>query len=82
MAEQLEGRLADLRAARYVKDLVAGRPKEVQGVHNTEIAVDLGDGSRIVFCANHNAIPLLESGSVDWSRISRIKILRIESEHD
>jgi len=81
MAEKLTRRLADLRAATCVKDLVAGRPRELDGARHRHIAVELCNGARIVFCANHNAIPMLESGGVDWSRVSRVKILRIESDH-
>ncbi len=81
MAELLKRRLADLRAATSVKDLVAGRPRELEGARRRHIAVDLCVGSRMVFCANHNTIPMLGSGGVDWSRVSRVKILRIESDH-
>lgn len=81
VAEKLKRRLADLRAATCVADLVAGRPREREGSHHHEIVVDLGEGTRLVFCANHNIIPMLESGAVDWSKVSRIKILGIESNH-
>lgn len=79
VAEQLKARLADLRAARHVTDVVAGRPHEIDGTSHREVAVDLGEDSHVVFCANHNMTPSLESGGVDWSKVSRIKILRIES---
>lgn len=79
VAQKLRRRLADLCAATSVKDLVAGRPRELEGVPHRNLAVDLCEGSRIVFCANHNTIPGLPSGKVDWSRVSRVKILRIES---
>jgi hypothetical protein len=39
----------------------------------------LCDGYRIVFCANHNSIPTLKPNRVDWSKVSRVKILRIEN---
>lgn len=82
MAEKLRRRLADLRAATCANDLIAGNPYELDSTGSQQIAVNLCEGSRIVFCANHNTIPLLESGGVDWSKVSRIKILRIESDHD
>ena len=81
MAEKLRGRLADLRAAPCVSDLVVGRPREVEAVPYRHFAVDLGEGFQIVFCANHNTIPKLESGAVDWSTVTRIKIIGIESDH-
>lgn len=77
-AAKLKRRLADMRAAASVKELVAGRPREVEGGRRPCFAVDLCDGSHIVFCANHHTTPLLASGGVDWSKVSRVKILRIE----
>lgn len=79
VAEKLKRRLADLRAATCVNDLVAGKPRELEGDCQNQMAVDLCDGYNIVFCANHNAAPLLKSGAIDWARVSRVKILRIES---
>lgn len=79
IAEKLMRRLADLRAATCVKDLVVGRPREIKGDLHAYIAVDLCDSSHIVFCVNHNTTPLLKRGGVDWSKVGRIKILRIET---
>lgn len=81
-AGKLRRRLADLRAATRITDLVAGRPRELDGPCPRPLAVDLGEGARIVFSANHNVNPLLESGCVDWPKVSRVKILRIEVDHD
>lgn len=67
-----------MRAAASVKELVAGRPREVEVGRQPCFAVDLGDGYRIIFSSNHNTTPLLTSGGVDWARVSRIKILGIE----
>lgn len=77
-AEKLKHRLADLRAVSSVKDLVAGRPREVEGT----IIVDLCNDYCIILCANHNSNPLLDTGAIDWSKVNRVKILRIEVNHD
>lgn len=79
LADKLKRRLADLRAATSVKDIVAGKPQVLFGKHKHQIAVELCDGYCLLFCANHNVNPLLESDEIDWSRVSRIKILRIEN---
>lgn len=81
MAEILKHRLADLRAATSVKDLVAGQPRELDGADRHHMAIELCDGLRLIFCANHSINPITETGDVDWSRVSRIKILRIEGNH-
>lgn len=82
LADKLKRRVADLRAATGVKDIVAGKPQVLLGKHKHQIAVELCDGYCLVFCANHNMNPLLQSDEIDWSRVSRIKILRIENLYD
>jgi proteic killer suppression protein len=79
VAERLKRRVADLRAATSVKELVAGRPYELDGARREHLAVNLCDGVRIVFCTNHSKIPVLECGRVDWLKVSRIKIVKIEN---
>lgn len=81
VAARLRRRLADLRAAIYANDVVAGAPRELQDGRRRVLTVELVGGYRIIFCANHVSTPKRECGGVDWSRVSRIKILRIESEH-
>ena len=62
VAEKLKRRLADLRAAPAVKELVAGRPDELDGAQTGDFAVNLCKNARILFRANHNVVPRLHSG--------------------
>lgn len=78
VSETLRRRLADMRAAVSVGDLIAGRPHELDGTPQRRIALGLGGGQRLIFCANHAVLPKLESGKMDWSKVSRVKLLRIE----
>jgi len=82
VAEKLKRRLADLRAASYVKEIVAGKPRVLDGKHPEQIAVELCDEYLLIFCANHNTNPKLDSGEIDWSQVNRIKILLIESHYE
>ena len=82
VARQLWARLADLHAASCVTDLVAGRPRPLNGDNGRQMAVQLGQRRRLVFCANHNLVPATKLGGVDWSKVSRVKILRIEEDHE
>jgi hypothetical protein len=75
IANELRRRVADLRAATSVRDLLIGAPREAED----QIALDVGPCFQITFCANHNTVPTLESGAIDWSKVSRVKILAIES---
>ena len=81
VAEKLKRRLADLRAANCVKDLVAGRPSELKGDHAGQVALDLGNKFHLVFCTNHSVVPLVNGGHVDWSRVNRVKIICIENNY-
>jgi len=81
VAEVLKHRLADLRAASSPKDLVAGNPRELGGSGSQrQMVVDVCDGHRIVLCANHPKNPMTTGGDLDWSRVSRVKILRIDKD--
>jgi plasmid maintenance system killer protein len=81
-AEALKHRLADLRAATCARDLLVGRPRRLDGGDGQDMVLDVCDGHRIVFSANHSNNPKTESGDVDWAKVSRIKIRRIERDHD
>jgi len=43
-----------------------------------EATMDICESCYVIFCPNHNTVPLLASGGVDWGGVTRIKILRIE----
>jgi toxin HigB-1 len=81
VAKTLKHRLADLRAATSVKDLVAGKPRLLPAPEANNMAVDLCEGRRLVFSANHVNNPTGREDNLDWSRVTRIKILRIEEGH-
>ncbi len=82
VAEILKHRLADLRAATSIKDLVAGRPRKLDDVNRQYMIINLRDGYGLVYCANHLKNPKTETGDLDWERVSRVKILRIGKSDD
>lgn len=81
VAEGLKRRLADLRAADSMADVAAGNAREVTADAGPVMVIDLCDGYAIIFHANHLKNPLNDSGAVDWSCVSRIKVLRVEKSH-
>lgn len=78
VAAVLKHRIADLWAATSIADLVVGNPREMTQADGSTMCMDLCCGYQLIFCANHVRNPLLKCDKVDWSRVSRIKILRIE----
>jgi hypothetical protein len=75
-ANELRRRLADLRAATSVHDLLVGEPRETDG---SKVTLDVGADIQITLCPNHSTVPKLESGAIDWSKVNRVKILAVQS---
>lgn len=79
VARELRARLADMREATTVLELLAGNPHEVEDGRHRCYQVGLPEDFRIVVCANHDPLPRHEgTGGVEWSRVTRVKITRIE----
>ena len=78
VAETLKHRLGDLRAATSIHELLVGRPRLLDA-SNEQMVIDLCDGYEIVFSANHPKKPLTDDGTLDWTKVSRVKILRIDN---
>ena len=82
VAEVLKRRLADLRAANSINDLVVGRPRLSDDENDQHLIIDLVSGCSMVLGANHPSNPLTATGRLNWAMISRVKLLRIESNND
>ena len=70
---QLQARLADLRAAESIHDLLAGNPR----THSGQVLIEIADGFVLVAKPNHRVVPLAGDGTVDWARVRRLQILGI-----
>jgi toxin HigB-1 len=76
--EKLKNRLTDMLAAKTVSEIPpVGNPREIKGNPRMDYAIDLCDGFKIIFSANHVKLPCKEDNSIDWSKVSHIKILQI-----
>jgi hypothetical protein len=76
VAQQLRGRLADLHAARSLHELVAGRP--ILDVDDGQsLLLDLGEGVFMRMQINHTEPPISNDGTIDWTRVRRLKIVSI-----
>ena len=78
VAEALRKRIADLRAATHPFDVPVGQLRtEVE--HGAEVVfLGLVEGWEMVFQCNHPRPPSSGDSKVDWTKVSRIQILRIE----
>lgn len=77
VAEQLMHRLADLRAATTIDDVVVGNMSIIGNPHQNQVEIDLYGGQKLVLCANHVTNPTAPTGEVDWSQVRRVKIMEI-----
>jgi hypothetical protein len=78
VVEALQHRLADLRAASSARDILAGRPRIIDGADGDCMAVDLEGSLQLVFAASHAENPKTAAGTCDWAKVTRVKIMRIE----
>lgn len=77
VAGVLTHRLGDIDSAKSINDLVAGKPHVRD---DGDLHIDLIDGYGLVCRANHQRNPTTSSGSIDWEKVIRIKIVSITKE--
>lgn len=81
IAHELRARLADMRAAENVSELVAGRPREIVLNDDRLYVVDIAKGYRIVLRANNLRIRQQVQGKeIDWSQVDCVQIINVEKE--
>ncbi len=77
VSDSLKERLADLMAAQSPRDLVAGSPRSIRCRNHEFMVVDLCQGCQVTFVANHPVNPVDDSGAIEWSRVSRVRIINV-----
>lgn len=81
-AKQLQTRLSQLRAAASFAEMVLGRPHPLRGEFSGCIAFTIAGGWRIVVRPINEPLPQLESGGLDPSRVTIVRIEYIGDYHD
>jgi len=79
VAGSLKNRVGDLRAASHVFELPAIRPRFGEGPDIEHLIIDLADGYTLFLAANHPKPPRDGDGAINWQRVSRVRLLRIDS---
>jgi len=75
-AEALRQRLADLRAAESIRDLLVGNPR-TSGAENATLTIDLTAAARTIWSQNHTTPPRTSLGDIDWERTGRVRLVEI-----
>ena len=75
-AEALRQRLADLRAAESISDLLVGNPR-TSGAENVNLTIDLTATARTIWSQNHTTPLRTPLGDIDWKRTGRVRLVEI-----
>jgi len=83
MASVIQQRLVDLDAAKTLESMrdVPGRCHQLTENLDGLFAVDLVHPDRLVFAPDHDPVPQLSSGGVDWSKVTKIEVVGIGNYH-
>lgn len=76
VAEALKQRLADVRAAESISDLIVGSPCP-SGPDSSTLTISLNSSVRTVWSPNHVSPPRNSAGHIDWSRARRLLLREI-----
>ena len=83
MAGVIQQRLVDLDAAETLESMrdIPGRCHQLTGNLDGLFAVDLVHPDRLVFAPDHDPVPQLSGGGVDWSKVTKIEVVGIGDYH-
>jgi plasmid maintenance system killer protein len=83
MVRVIRQRLMDLQAAETLEAMrdVPGRCHLLSGDLAGRFAVDLVHPDRLVFAPDHDPVPQLSGGGVDWSKVTKIEVVGIGDYH-
>lgn len=84
MAEKIMQRLIELDAAETLeamRSLPKARCHELTGGLKGYLAVDLVHPYRLIFEPDHDPIPTMENGGLDWSGVTAIIVFAIDDYH-
>ena len=84
VAEKVRQRIAELRAAvclLQISRLPPPRCHELNANREGQLSVDVSQNQRLIFEPNHDPIPALPAGGLDWSSVTEIIIMEVTDYH-
>ena len=84
-AELIERRLAEIEAAptlAVLRTIPGQRCHELKGGLKGYLSVDLDHPYRLIFVPDHDPVPQLASGGMDWSQITAVMIQEVTNTHE
>ena len=83
-AKKIQQRLVALQAAEnldILRTLPQVRAHELSGNQAGKISLDIKHPYRLLITPDYSAPPLKNDGGLDWKKITKIKILKVEDTH-
>lgn len=77
VANGVKDRLSDLRAATSINDVVLGNPRHLTGKQANCVCIDLPEDFNLMLCSNHVKATSGKTDNINWSSVTRVKILSI-----
>jgi plasmid maintenance system killer protein len=84
LARQLKARLHELDEALTLAELRAlphVRPHQLKRDRDEQISLDLGHPLRLILEVNHEPVPRLHDGGLDWESITAVVITEVTDTH-
>lgn len=84
-AQILKRRLNELQASNsldILRRLPQARCHELKGSRQGQLSVDLDHPYRLIIESADNPIPKKPGGGLDWSRVTKIRIIGVEDTHE
>ena len=82
-AKKLQARLSDIEVAANVQELPRlGNPHPLVGDRRGQFSIGLSGGNRLVFEPNHNPVPKMDDGGINWMLVTSVTIIFIGDYHD
>lgn len=83
-ARKMMLRLTEMEGADTLEDLrrlPQARCHEYSGGRKGQLSVDLADPYRLIFEPDHDPLPTKDDGGLDWTRVTRVRILAVLDPH-
>lgn len=74
-AEALKKRLADINAAEWITEVLAGRPKRYKSSESEGYIFELDSGLILKVIPNHLKQRIDVNHQVDWTKVRRVKVV-------
>lgn len=84
IADKVRLRITEFEAALSLEDISKLPPARCHELSNNragQLSVVINGNMRLIFMPNHDPVPKLPSGGLDWSRVTEILILEVKDYH-